>query len=459
MARTSKTVIGGGEGEQNERMMRAAEEGTKAVQRSHAELMQQTRFGQEQALKTAGLAADVMGAGEQRQMQREQFDRSISLEGAKAGYEEVPPGEQEAPPQGPQARQGVPASQQPFPQQGEEEEAQGSRSSQLEQEMARGEQQGSLGPLEPQQQQNLTEQGGKKMEMDAHGRWRMTPEAKQAQARDARRKDFEADTERMRAMAYTQQIAQSAAKNKIEGNQELYDEDAKRLAQPANDRQKQYDRMMKSENLSSEDWSDLAASTAEIGGMDGTLAADIKAKNFSDRVKQHLRARIGYDALSSIVNSQGSTKFLDIDFTNPQWIAFEKQRTMVNMEMQGNPALSRMTSVKSTRDKMDFLNVMAAAQVMMGMARAPAGKGAGGMTPAPAGPGEPGAPGEAPAAPLQHSQQRPLHQPGVDAVRGARAGGATPGQSLEAGQRADPTGRFGVPPERPSYLETRRAGL
>src|SRR6186713_1999430 len=151
--------------------------------------MQQTRFGQEQALKTAGLAADVMGAGEQRQMQREQFDRSISLEGAKAGYEEVPPGEQEAPPQGPQARQGVPASQQPFPQQGEEEEAQGSRSSQLEQEMARGEQQGSLGPLEPQQQQNLTEQGGKKMEMDAHGRWRMTPEAKQAQARDARRKD------------------------------------------------------------------------------------------------------------------------------------------------------------------------------------------------------------------------------------------------------------------------------
>jgi hypothetical protein len=455
-------VIGGGEGEQGERMMKAAAVGAEAQARGHRELMEQKRANMDNALRTASLAADVVGAGEQRNMQREQFDRQMAqreseteLEAAKAGFERGPAGEEA--PQGPQAR-GVPAAEQPFPQQGAEAEP-GSRASQLEAEMAKGEQQGTLGPIGEREQRNLQEQGGKKMEMDHRGRWRMTPEAKSAQEREAKRKDFEADTDRIRAMAYRQQLAQSAAKNMMEDNQEAYDEDAKRLAGTANDRQKQFDRLMKSENVSGEDWSDLEKSATEIEGMDATLMADIKAKNFSPRVKQHLRARIGYDALSSIVDSQGSTKFLDIDQTNPQWQAFERERTNVNMEMQGNPALAAMTSIRNTRDKMNFLNVMAAGRVLMGMARTPAGKGPGGMTPSTMGPGEPGAPEEQPAAPPAHSQQRPLHGRGVEAVRGARAAGATPNEALQKGQAADPTGQFGVPPRRPEYHEIRRAGL
>lgn len=411
MARTSKTKIGGGEGEQGERMMKAAAIGAEAQARGHRELMEQGRASQEQTIRTAGLAADVVGAGEQRQTQREQFDRemalrnrSLDLEGAKAGMEFDEGGG--TPPEGPQGT-ALPEGERPFPQQGEEPR---SRSAQLEAEMQKGSQQGSLGPIGEKEQQNLQDQGGKKMEMDHRGRWRMTPQAAASQEREAKRKDFEADTDRMRAFAYRQQTAQAAAKAQMEGNQDLYDEKSKELAGTANDRQKQFDRLMKSENVSSEDWSDLAKSAAEIEGMDASLANDIKAKNFSDRVKQHLRARIGYDALSSIVDSQGSTKFLDIDQTNPQWQAFEQQRKEINMEMQGNKALSAMSSVRNTREKMDFLNVMAAGRVLMGMARTPMSKGPG-MPPATQGPGEPGAPEEAPGAP-QFPPARPRPKPG-----------------------------------------------
>ena len=427
MARTSKTVIGGGEGEQGERMMKAAAIGAEAQARGHRELMEQGRASQEQTLKAAGLAADVIGAGEQRKTQREQFDKEmkfrekgLDLEGAKAGYEF----DEGTPPEGPQGTaqaRSLPEGERPFPQQGEEAGAPGSRSAQLEAEMQKGAQQGSLGPIGEQEQQNLQDQGGKKMEMDHRGRWRMTPEAAAAQQREAKRKDFEADTDRMRAFSYRQQTAQAAAKAQMEGDTKLYDEKAKELAGTANDRQKQFDRLMKSENVSSEDWNDLAASAAEIGGMDASLANDIQAKNFSDRVKQHLRARIGYDALSSIVDSQGSTKFLDIDQTNPQWQAFEQQRKEINMEMMGNQALSAMSSVRNTREKMDFLNVMAAGRVLMGMARTPAGKGPG-MPPATQGPGEPGAPEEQPAAaPFPPSRQRPA------------PGGPSPGFPMEMG--------------------------
>lgn len=388
MARTSKTKIGGGEGEQGERMMRADASGAAAVARGHESLMAQKRANAQQGLQAASMAGDIVAGGEQRNIQREGMD----LEAAKAGFERNVPGGG-IPPQGQEGGQQIAEKDKPFT---------SDREAALEAEMAKGEQQPKLGPLGPNEQQNLRDATQEPLEMDSTGTWRPTKAATKAAERKSRREDFEADTERIRARAYSQQVAAQAQKALMEGNEDAYKEGAKQLANLPNSQQKRFDRMMKDEPKA-EDWADL--SRAAKGNPEPGLIADIESKTFSPRVQAFSRALIGKDALESIVNSKGSTNFLEIDWTNPKMQEFENQRRQINAFAKMNPAMTELAFIRSTDDKMRFINVLAAAQVLFGMSQAPIGKGAGDMNPATAPQGQPGAPqGGAPGAPDKPNQ-------------------------------------------------------
>lgn len=439
MARNAKTRIGG-EGEQNDRMMRAASSGADAVAQAHSQLLGQYRSGADQANQTAQVVGNQLNAGLDRNQQESQFSRGLAqrqsetdLEGAKAGFE----------------RDGTPTA------------ATGSREAQLEQEMAKGQGQPQIGPLDPESQQRLSEQGEKPLEMDQQGRWRPTAERTADRERAQRREDFQADTERIRAMAYRDQVGVAAQKALAAGDKDTYEAKAKELAQLPNGMQKRYDRLMKGD-VNSNDWGELSQLARGSEEVDPTLQADLKAQQFTPRVAAFVRAQVQKDALQSILLSKGDTSNLEIDWTAPKMREFQQQVTSINDFMRSNPALNQLAFIRSTEDKMRFLNVLAASQVLLGLSRAPSPSGgrAPATTPAPQGQpgGESGAPG---APPPTHSTPRPGHDKGVGAVRDARAGGASPQEALQAGQNVHATGQFGANPPRPAnnYEEARRRGL
>lgn len=368
MARTSKTVIGGGEGEQGDRMMRAASSGAEAVAQAHGQLLGQYRAGAEQANQTAQVGNQIVGQGLERNQQSEQFNQKMAedkrqfditagqredatqLEGAKAGFEKGG------------------------------KEGGDDRSAKLEAEMQKGEGQGQVGPLDPESQQRLNKQVGEQgVEMDAHGKWRPTAERTADKERIQKREDFQADTERMRALAYRDQVGVQAQKALAAGDKKTYEEKAKQLAQTPNDMQKRYDRMMKND-VNSNDWSDLSDLAKGSEQMDPTLQNDIKAQQFTPRVAAFVRAQVQKDSLMSVVLSKGDTSKLDVDWTAPKMREFQTEVNSINDFMRTNPALGQLAFIRSTEDKMRFLNVLAASKVLMGMTQTPSPSG--GMMPA-----------------------------------------------------------------------------
>lgn len=411
MARTSKTKIGDS-GESNDRMMRAASSGAAAVQQAHSELINSYQSGAQQANQNAQVANQVVGQGVERNQQQQQFERTAqqrdeatNLEAAKAGFEKEPASD---------------------------------RQSRLESEMRQGAGQPQIGPLQPEDQQRLSDQASKKMEMEPSGRWRPTAEHAAEKEREQKREDFKADTERMRAISYRDQVGVSAQKALAAGDKAAYDEHTKELAATPNKMQKRYDKLMKGD-VNSNDWSELTDMARGGPDSDPTLMADLKANSFTPRVAAFVRAQVQKDALTSVVLSKGSTKHLDIDWTAPKMREFTTQVANLNDFMRSNPALGQLAFIKDTGDKMRFLNVMAASQVLLGMTQAPSPSG--GMMPATAPGGGGGAPPGSPEmGPPAGSTQVPGRAAGAAAVQNARAGGASPSDALRAGQQANPTG-------------------
>lgn len=440
MARTSKTKIGGGEGEQGERMMRAAASGAEAVQQAQSQLLAQHRAGAQQTEEMARGISSSVGQSLDRTQQGEQFDRQMAhreseleLEGAKAGFEKG--GEDQG------------------------QEPQGDRAAKLEAEMRKGADQPKIGPLSQESQQRLNAQISQPLEMDAGGKWRPTKERREKMEREARREDFSADTERMRAMAYRDQVGVSAQKALAAGDKDAYEENVKRLVATPNDMQKRYDRLVKGD-VHDTDWGELSTlARVNEDDVNGELYADLKAKQFTPRVAAFVRAQVQKDALTSIVLSKGSTNELEVDWTAPKMREFQAQVASINDFMRTNPALGQLAFINSTEDKMRFLNVLAASQVLLGMTQAPSP--AEGMMPATMGQGAaPAVTGEGePFA--RHSTPPPDQAAGLRAVRGARAGGATPSESLQAGQAEHPTAGRQAQPGQPldRYTELKRRGL
>jgi hypothetical protein len=450
MARTSKTKIGGESGEQGDRMIRAAASGAEAVSQAHSQLMAQGRYGSEQTMQTAKFAADSINQHQDRETQKQQFDSRMEQDASQFSQKMAQDESQFS--RGLEQRESeteLEAAKAGFEKGGGEQEPAGDRQAKLEAEMQKGQSQPKLGPLDPESQQRLSDTSKQPLEMDGQGRWRPTQERKELQARQQKREDFQADTERMRAHAYEQQVATSAQKALLAGDMKAYEEHAQILANVPNDRQKQYDRLVKGE-VTVSDWADLAKEAAD--NPEPGLAADIAAKNFSPRVAAFVRAQVGLGALKAIVGSMGDTTKLKVDWTNPVMVQFQQMVQVDAMFMRANQALGQLGFIQSTDDKMRFLNVMAAAKVAAGMGRAPKGKASGGMGPATSPDQQGGGGGMAPT-PMgpAHSTPPESRQGGIDAVRDARAGGASPQDALRAGQAADPTasGSYRHKPQQP----------
>lgn len=461
MARTSKTVIGGGSGERSDRMMRAAESGQAIVARERDRIDNARR---ENAANWQNLGQGVANSIQQKasmdqqqsqfdaQMQQrsQQFDRQMAaeqqrtdLDAAKAGFERNGTGNDRASRLQAEMDRG------------------GQQTSELGQERWGGSQgpgQGGIGPIDSESQGRLREQGSKPLELD--GTWRPTEERKQ----QAKRENFQADTERIRAEAYRDQVGAQMQKAQMKGDKDEAKTLATTLVGPVNGMVEQYDRFMKGEPRDS-DWGDIADAARGSEEMDPTLSADIKAKQFTPRVQAFMRAAQSREALKYIVRT-GDVGNLKIDWTTPQMRAFTEQVSQFNaLAKSMGPEFAQFAGINSVADKMSFLNMQAAIAVYTGMDSAP--DPTGGMMPSAGAPpeGGAGAGGEAPMDP---------NSVGAQNARGTSDPYATDQMTQRAiearrqGQNVPPTDspefrrQFGNQqrqPERPSYTEMKRRGL
>lgn len=359
MARTSKTKIGEGEGEQGERMMRANASGHAMQTQARQDLIAQRERGMDRPVQQGAQAAGLINEFEARQQQQGQFDARMGEErrqfDARFGQEQDRL-ELDA------ARSGFERGQGPG----------GDRAAQLEQEMDRGAAQtgppGGIGPLQTEEQERLRRQGQQPLEMEG-GRWRPTEERR----RQMKREDFNADTERIRAEAYRDQVGQQVQQARIKGNAEDAKELAQTLSKPINGDVQKFDRLMKGE-VQERDWSDLADYAKGSEEVDPTLMNDIKAKQFTPRVQQFLRSHISRESIKYIIRT-GDTSNLKVDWTAPQMQQFVSQVANFNSIAKSmGPEFAQYAKINSIEDKMAFLNTQAALAVYMGMSAAPRGQ-------------------------------------------------------------------------------------
>lgn len=420
MARTSKTTIGSGKSYE---MVRASAQGQQSVDNARAQLNQQQRFGVQQTNETAANVGNLMAQHSQQRQQASQFDRQMTqredeteLEAAKAGFQRGGKGGE-----------------------GGEGGAGGDRAAKLQAEMQRGEQQQGVGALDQQSQERLRAQGEKPME-NVGGKWVPTEERKQ----EAQRKNFEADTDRIKAEAYADQMGLQVQRHAIKGEREQAAELAKTLSMPVNQSVESFDRLLNAEMgkgvPKDSDWTDLEDAAKGGPDADPTLMADIQARKFTPRVQQFARAAISREAIKYIART-GDTGNLKIDWTAPQMRQFTEQVQQMNLAAKAmGPEFSRFAGISSIEDKMAFLNTQAAMAVFMGMANAPAGDPTGGMPPSAGGPQQGGAPQGQPAPQQQRLQHTPDAAGRIE--QGRRAG--------EARKAGNPPAPIGFPDEQRS---------
>lgn len=355
MARTSKTVIGGGEGEQSDRMMRAESSGQDARQRAHEGLMNQSARGQAQAQQMAESAASQVGQGEQMKQQQGQFDARMAEDKHQFDVQTAQRDEQtdlEAAKSGLERTGSSPKN---------------DRATKLAQEMERGSSQtSSIGPLDQGAQERLKGQGEKPMELQ--GRWQPNEERKQ----QARRQNFEADTARMRAETERDELGQRYQAARLKQNREEMAATAATLSKPINADVEKFDRLMNSgKEPRASDWTDLAEYAKGSEEVDPSLMADIKKQDFSPRVQQFLRSHISKEAIKYIIRT-GETSNLKIDWASPKMRAFTEEFAYANSQAkQMGPEFSQFAGIKSVDDKMSYLNQYAAIRVYLGMDTAP----------------------------------------------------------------------------------------
>lgn len=416
MARTSKTVIGGGQGAQTERTMRAAASGAEAVAQAHGQLLEQYREGGRQANQMAGLAGQIVGAGEERKMQREQFEaaskqrgeqfeselgekrrqfdiesaeqrRRTNLQAATQGFQEAGIEQEPAAGAPQQGAQGGGPDAEARAAAGQQEPT---RAQRLEQEMARGASQtsGGIGALPPESQERLQGQGKKPMERD-RGQWVETPEAKRRYEKSLEIKQFEADTERMKVLQQKHEQGMRAQRALAAGDMKLYDEESERISKTANDEQERYNRLMDEDAvMNANDKAELKelALGLPMGGPE--IIAQIDKGKMTPEIQAMLRAQVSKDTLEAIVQTRGNTKYLveKIDWTSPQLRQFTETKNALNDWLKFSATLNpgNYAFITSAAQKNSYLNSMAAAFVLMGMNKTASP--ARGMTPSTAGP-------------------------------------------------------------------------
>ena len=138
-----------------------------------------------------------------------------------------------------------------------------------------------------------------------------------------------------------------------------------------------------------------------------------------------------------------------VSFDSPAMKQFQAHADNYAKMIRGS-GLGSMIPFKSTEDRNEFLNSLAARAVLNGVpAPMDLGMDLGQNAPAPA-VGAPPAQAPQPAEGPFDARQARADQ-ATSAVSAARAGGATPGAALQAGQAVDPTGGSRLGAAAPNY--------
>lgn len=417
MARTSKTKITGEDvGEQAERTNRAAAVGAQGVQQAHSELLGQHRFGQQHALQIA----DVAGTAYERMKGREQ-ERDIETGRQSLQQQELDLGA---------AREGFNRQGQGAPTPPLLDE----RQKKLEAEMARGEQQG--GGQDPAAMQRRAEQAKKPMEMSGAGNTFVPSEQGQAVQK---RKNFEADTDRIKAESYAAQTSAQLVKAQRSGDVDTVKNIKTNLMQPIKTDAKLLGDVATGK-MNDKSWDSIQAMAAEV--PDPELQKEIQAKTPGPRLRSFLSSKVAFGALNFVKQTGGDMPDGDVvDYTSPQMQQFTQSVAQAGqfIAMQG-AEFGKFLGLKTLNDKLRFQNVMAARSVMegwtmgqvpgapqQGAAQQPGGGGAG-----PMGTMTPSS-GQAPQAPPPSQQQMQQHEQDMVGVRkryGQEPGGRSVGEML-----------------------------
>lgn len=358
MARTSKTKIGS-HGEQAERTTRAAAQGAEFASRAHGELLQQYRTGQQQAMQGAELVSGMDERRKARNEQSRQFDaemaqrrefetgrqaldqQQIDLRAAEQGYQRT-------------GATGSPLLDQ--------------RMQKLQSEMDRGAGQPGaggqpeVGPPTPEQQRRA-DQMGKGVEMPgAHQPFVPTAEGKAAQ----RMERFKADTQRMQAEAYREQVKGQLLKAQLQGDEEGAKNLKANLMKPINSDAKLLEDFA-SGKFNDKSWDSVEAMVADV--PDPELRREVEQKVPGPRLRSFLSAKVAFGALNYIKDTGGDMPDAKVvDFTSPQMQQFTGAvKQTADLIGQMGAEFGQFLGLRTLNDKIRFQNEMAAKMVLSGM--------------------------------------------------------------------------------------------
>lgn len=351
MARTSKTKIGGEDtADLSDRTNAASARGHAAVQQARSEAIAQQRGDQEMALRTASELSSIDDRRKQMEHQRKVDtgnqainQQQVDLESAKAGY---------------QRSGSAPTS----PLLDEQAAAKNPRQQKLEQEMARGAEQTSAmqGPPTAEQQRQQ-EQNKKPMEMTGSS-FVPSEEGQQMQGR----KNFEADTERMRAEAYKEQTRASLIKARATDDKDAVKSAKQNLMQPLKTDAKLMSAFA-SGKANDKDWDNVSSMVK--GVPDPELQNEVNSRVPGPRLRSFLSAKLSYNALNFIQDTDGDLPDGDVvDFTSPQMQQFTAAVAQSG-QMIGSMGkeFGEFLGLKTLDDKVRFQNMLAAKSVLGGM--------------------------------------------------------------------------------------------
>lgn len=343
----------GDKARQSQLMMQAASSGHAAVQDARNQVLSQHRAGAQQADQRAGMVGSQLEQSAARQQQQGQFEKNLEqrqsetdLEARKAGFE-----------------------------------PNNDRLSKLDQEMQRGADQPSIGPLETDAQDRLRTQGAQPMEQDpGSGRWRPTAERQQQTKANQELGTYKAQTERVRALAYQQQTAANYNKAQLKGETEVADQNYKTLLKPINQQSELFNSFM-NDKMTDGQWSKLELDAKDVIGMDPSLGEAIKqvrsgnadapvgksGTTAAQRVVQFMRGKMDAMAISH-VEMTGRFDGLDVDWTSPKMQTFkEMQNYASGLAASFGPEFSRFCAINSIASKNEFVNRQAAIYTKYGM--------------------------------------------------------------------------------------------
>ncbi len=334
----------GSYGEQSDRMIRAATAGAELHQRAADSLSEQQSRTAAMAGQSAQNISNILTQGRESQQRDEQLafqkkaeedrirmqQQEIDLQAARSGFERQPQGGGEL----------------------------GDRMARLREQMNQG---GMSADPEAMLQ---SEQTSKPLEMSGS---KFVP-TEQGMA-ETSRKAFSADTERIRAEAYRDQVRSSLIKAQMSGDKEGVASLKKNLQAPIESDAKMLENFVNGK-ATDKDWENISSMMKD--NPDPELQKEISSGVAGPRVRAVLNQKIASSALKFIETTGGDLPSSGVvDYTNPHMVKFTNEvrdigALISQLSAQSGGQFSQFLGLKSLDDKIRFQNQLAARSVLNG---------------------------------------------------------------------------------------------